>query len=247
MGNFQGEDRILVVYKDGNYELTTFELTNRYEVNDILAIRKAGNRKRLCSSVHFDGEKQNYFVKRFQPEGNRTGLKHLYISETPGSKLVLASADSRPNIEIKITKGKGKDKVKLTEKIALADFIDLKGWKSLGNRLSMFDVNSVKLVESDPEPESPAAVAEAAAEEEEELFDEYETDIQEAGEEEESPVSKAIKDKVLPPPPSVKEDKTAKKGKGLTPGTELEWDLKAKTRTIKKGKKGKEPPQGKLF
>lgn len=37
LGNFDSKDSILVIYKSGEYELTTFDLTNRYEPNDVIA------------------------------------------------------------------------------------------------------------------------------------------------------------------------------------------------------------------
>ena len=40
LGKFNGDDMIVVVYKDGNYELTSFELTNRYDWNNIMFLDK---------------------------------------------------------------------------------------------------------------------------------------------------------------------------------------------------------------
>jgi len=54
IGNFLGEDRILVCYKSGDYELTNFELTNRYEPNDVLLIEKFDPEK-VLSAVYYDG------------------------------------------------------------------------------------------------------------------------------------------------------------------------------------------------
>lgn len=248
LGKFEGEDRILVVFKDGNYELTTFELTNRYELNDIQIIQKL-TAKTVITVVHHDGDKKNYFVKRFQPEGNRTGVKHLFISEAKGSKLVFVSTDSRPNVEVKVTKGKSKEKD--VETVSLAEFIDVKGWKSLGNRLSIHDIVSVKPLESGTEPEP---TTNEEAEEEAELLEEYEEDLEEGsdtdegedndehgGNEDEEPAPKPAQPKADKPTPEPEGDK-----KDVDVGSELEWDIKSKTRTIKPN--NNEPPtQGSLF
>jgi topoisomerase-4 subunit A len=54
-------------------------------------------------------------------------------------------------VEVKVTKGKAKTPD--VEVVALADFLDIKGWKALGNRISLNDVVSIKPLDSDPEPE----------------------------------------------------------------------------------------------
>jgi topoisomerase-4 subunit A len=40
LGNFEGDDRILVIYKDGNYEITGQEITQRFDVDSIELIEK---------------------------------------------------------------------------------------------------------------------------------------------------------------------------------------------------------------
>lgn len=146
LGNFMGDDLILAIYKDGSYELTSFELTNRYEMGDIQIIKKLA-KDEVLSVIHYDAERKNYFVKRFEIENTATGQRYDFISEGKNSKLVFVSVDKRPNVEVQVEKGKSKTKD--TETIALADFIDVKGWKSLGNRLSMHKVK--KVVELEPD------------------------------------------------------------------------------------------------
>lgn len=150
LGKFEGDDKILVIYKDGHYEVTGFEMTNRYELNEIKILKKL-NIEEVITAIHYDGEKQNYFVKRFYVELTKPGQKYLFISEAKDSKLVHLTLDSRPNVEVKVTKGKAKTPD--VEIVALADFIDIKGWKALGNRISLNDVVSITPLDSDPEPE----------------------------------------------------------------------------------------------
>ncbi len=150
LGKFEGDDKILVIYKDGHYEITGFEMTNRYELAEILVIKQL-DIEEVVTAVHFDGEKQNYFIKRFYIELTKPGQKYLFISEAKDSKLTFLSLDNRPNVEVKVTKGKAKTPD--TEIVSLADFIDIKGWKALGNRLSLNDVVKVTKLDSDPDPE----------------------------------------------------------------------------------------------
>ena len=73
----------MVVYKDGNIELTNFELTNKYEMDEIYAVEKF-DPERIYSVVHYDGENKEYYVKRFKIELKTEKFKSSIISEAPG-------------------------------------------------------------------------------------------------------------------------------------------------------------------
>jgi topoisomerase-4 subunit A len=62
--------------------------------------------------------------------------EHSFISEDEKSKLIVASTASNPMIQFEVLKGKSKEVVE--EVIDLSEFIDVKGWKSLGNRMTQF-------------------------------------------------------------------------------------------------------------
>jgi topoisomerase-4 subunit A len=142
LGNFTSEDKILVILNDGSYELTDNELTNRYEQNDIHLIQKF-HEKQPINVVHYDASSKNYYAKRFLIETTTTGKKFLFINEKPGSKLILASTAENPEVEIKSVTTKGEKKV---ETILLADFIEVKGWKAIGNKITYDAFKSAKLL-----------------------------------------------------------------------------------------------------
>ena len=130
LGKFNGDDMIVVVYKDGNYELTSFELTNRYDWNNIMFLDKFYE-KGVISAVYFDGKLKNYYVKRFNIETNTTNKKFLFISKEKGSKLEYSSFKSGDILSYKYFSNK---KLNLSQ-IDLDNFIDIKGWKSIGNKI----------------------------------------------------------------------------------------------------------------
>lgn len=143
LGNFEGGDRILVFYKDGSYEITSFELTNRYEPDQIYSISKF-EPELVISAVHFDPEAGFTFVKRFRIESQSLDKRYYFISEAKGAKLWLATLQSQPQVEFEFKK----DKKSPVEK-QLADLdvvVDVKGWKAMGNRLCNFPVQSVSIV-----------------------------------------------------------------------------------------------------
>lgn len=147
LGNFEAKDSILVVYKDGHYELTSFELTNRYEQDQILVLTKY-TPETVISAVHYDAAQKNHFVKRFHIETTTIDKKFQFISEAKGSKLLMASVDAHPRIEV-ATKEKDKGPV-AKEEVAVDEFVEVRGWKALGNKLSSHKVVEVKTLASKP-------------------------------------------------------------------------------------------------
>lgn len=143
LGSFQGDDKVLVIYKDGSYELTDFELTNRYDYESIMLIEKFDHKK-VISAVYHDGSTKEHFIKRFQIETTTIGKKFPFISESRGSSLTVVSTDKSPQIEVSVQKGREKEKDVLLFDMNM--LIDVKGWKAIGNKLSQHKVTKVKLL-----------------------------------------------------------------------------------------------------
>lgn len=143
LGTFKGDDKVLVIYKDGSYELTSYELTNRYEPEEISLIEKFYPEK-VISAIYYDGSGKNYFIKRFNIETRTVGKRFLFISEAKGSGLTVVSTDKQPQVEIEFKPKGSKEK-----ETAIYDFdmlIDVKGWRSIGNKLSNQNVTKVKIL-----------------------------------------------------------------------------------------------------
>jgi topoisomerase IV subunit A len=160
VGNFKNDDSILAIYADGTYELTNYELTNRYDAPNLLLIEKF-NPEKVITAVYYDGAAKNYFVKRFLLETITQGKKFGFISEAEGSSLLIATTQTEPELEINYAKSKNVTKTQ--EVIDLAEFIEVRGWKAVGNKLSANKINSISLVsedEDDPEGYSPGTTLE---------------------------------------------------------------------------------------
>ncbi|MDG1277973.1 MAG: DNA gyrase/topoisomerase IV subunit A [Algoriphagus sp.] len=141
IGNFLGEDKILVCYKSGDYELTSFELTNRYQADDVVLIEKFDPEK-VLSAVYFDGASKTYYIKRFQIETTTLNKKFNFISDHKQSYLKLISTEKQPQVSAILIKGKEEEQVDFD----LDMLIDIKGWKALGNKLSTYQVKEVSLI-----------------------------------------------------------------------------------------------------
>jgi topoisomerase-4 subunit A len=172
VGNFLGDDKILVCYKNGDYELTSFELTNRYEANELLLIQKFDPLK-VISAIYFDGASKTYFVKRFLIETTTLNKRFNFITEHKQSFLSLVTTDAQAQVSVTLQKGKETEQMDYD----LEMLIDVKGWRALGNKLSGHEVKALQLIVSEPEKvEEPV---EAALEgEEEELPEEIDNDLE---------------------------------------------------------------------
>jgi len=158
IGNFLGDDKILVCYKNGDYELTSFELTNRYEPTDVLLIQKFDSQK-VIGAVYFDGATKGFFVKRFLIETTTLNKRFNFITEHKQSYLKLVTTDAQAQVSVTLIKGKAEEQMDYD----LEMLIDVKGWKAIGNKLSTHEVKALHLIESEQVAE-PVAAEEAEEE-----------------------------------------------------------------------------------
>ncbi|MFC0515888.1 DNA gyrase/topoisomerase IV subunit A [Mucilaginibacter angelicae] len=141
LGEFDGDDRILNVLSNGIYELTSFDLNNHFD--DKMILIEKYNANKVYSVIHIDGKSKNYMVKRFMFENIALGKQVSIISDEPGSKLVLMSQTAPV---VNVVQLKGKDQTPETIELNLAEVIDVKGMKAMGNRLSQHPIKSVELI-----------------------------------------------------------------------------------------------------
>ena len=148
LGNFNPEDQIIVFYKDGSYELTSFELTNRYEPNQLLGLSKF-KPELPVNAVHYDGDNKVFYVKRFLVETTTSNKRFGFISEAKGSKLLYAANSKGTKVEVIYKDGRSKEK----EELDLQEVIDVKGWKAIGNKCPIQNIQEVKAIEEEPAEE----------------------------------------------------------------------------------------------
>lgn len=142
LGEFDTGDCLLVLYNDGSYEVTDLDVQQRFEMKEILHICKFSP-EMVVNAVHFDGNKGWTMVKRFRIETNKLKERYSYLTSHPKSRLLFASVKENPRIKYTI-KIKGKA---MNGEVALGDFMEVKGWKAVGNRLSDQMLGGVKEIE----------------------------------------------------------------------------------------------------
>jgi topoisomerase-4 subunit A len=142
LGSFKGEDKILTLYKSGEYRLSNFDLSNHFD-EDMIHIEK-WNPDHAISAVYYDAEKDLHFVKRFHCEVT-IDKKVLFISESVGSYLDTVSTAYRPNVRIVYNKLLKETKNLPDNEVNIADFIEVKGMKAQGNQLTKLKVKEIVL------------------------------------------------------------------------------------------------------
>lgn len=169
LGSFKGEDRILTLYKNGEYRLSSFDLATHFD-EDMIHIEK-WIQDRPISAVYFDAEKELHYVKRFVCEVTQD-KRVSFISEAPGSYLDVVSTAYRPEARIVFNKLLKETKNLPDQVLNLADLIDIKGMKAQGNQMTKLKVKEIVLthpIDESPEPwpqeEAPEAELELDSEE----------------------------------------------------------------------------------
>jgi topoisomerase-4 subunit A len=130
LGDFDAEDRVLVLYTDGTYEITDQELTQRFNPEEVMLVEKF-EPERVITAVYLDKDKLQYNVKRFRIETTTLRSKFLFIKEGKGNQLEAVSTEDEPILVVHSGKGSQVRKAKFK----VAKMVEVMGWKAVGVRL----------------------------------------------------------------------------------------------------------------
>lgn len=141
LGEFDTGTKIIALYNDGSYELSELDFNKKYDMSSVLSITRHLSES-VVSAIYFEGEKGWTMIKRFRIETSSLDTKYRFISEAITSKLYFASLQSSPEVLCEYKNGK----IKEEKEVKLAEFIDVKGWKALGNKFLEGKLTNVKLL-----------------------------------------------------------------------------------------------------
>ena len=172
LGEFDTGDHLFILYNDGSYEVTDTDVQQRFEMKEILHLCKL-TPELVVNAVHFDGHKGWTMIKRFRIETTKVKERYSFLTDHPKSKILFASIKENPRIRYSV-KIKGKP---MTGEVSIGEFMEPKGWKAVGNRLSDQMLGGIKEIEPGeaklaPKKEEPTV---AAAPQQVNLFGEPET------------------------------------------------------------------------
>jgi topoisomerase-4 subunit A len=134
LGSFEADDRLLVVYKDGNYEITDQEMTQRFDAESILLIEKFDAEK-IITAVYLDKKNLQFNVKRFKIETTTLKNKFLFIKEGDGNYLEAVSTLPEPILAVQTGRGTQVRKAKFK----IVKVAEVMGWKAVGVKLLDFN------------------------------------------------------------------------------------------------------------
>ncbi|MES2332899.1 MAG: DNA gyrase/topoisomerase IV subunit A [Bacteroidota bacterium] len=130
LGSFE-DDKIIIFYHDGSYELTDTEITQRFEPEKISLIEKFVPEK-IISAVYLDTDKQQYNIKRFKIETTTLKTQFTFIKEGDGNRLEAVTTDAEPILVVQTGRGQQVRKAKFK----VAKMVEVMGWKAVGAKLT---------------------------------------------------------------------------------------------------------------
>ncbi len=140
LGEFKGDDKLLVVTKSGNFRTTNFDLSNHFE-DDLLILEKFRQRK-IFTAVLFDAEQGFIYLKRFDLENSERPAS--FIGDHADSKLLLLSEHKHPMFELIFGGAHAKRPKEIVDG---EEFIAAKSYKARGKRLSLHEIGTVVEIE----------------------------------------------------------------------------------------------------
>ena len=131
LGMFDGEDRILVMYRDGNYEITDQELTQKIDSEKVIFIERF-NPEKVVTAVYADMDKKQFMVKRFKIETTTLKNKFLFIKEGDGNYAEAVTTAEEPVLAMQQGRGAQIRKGKLK----IAKIAEITGYRTVGTKLA---------------------------------------------------------------------------------------------------------------
>ncbi len=144
LGRFKGDDKILSATQSGYYRTSGHSLDLRFD-DDLILVEKF-NPKKPVTAIYFDGEKEAYFVKRFMLEPGADRKNH-FLTVHENSRLELITTQWIPRITVEYD---GRSTSRKPEEFNLAEFVDIRNEKALGNKLTAHRIKTITLLEPQP-------------------------------------------------------------------------------------------------
>lgn len=140
LGDYDTGDCMLAIYKEGAYEVVEMDLNKRFDPKELVFINKF-DPEAVINAIYYEGERGWTMVKRFQVETTSTNQRFPFLTEHRRTQLLYVSVGEE-GTEVTY-KFRVKNKYE-EEQVDLVKFIDVKGWRAIGNKLTEYKVSTVK-------------------------------------------------------------------------------------------------------
>ncbi len=154
LGTFE-DDKLLVITKDGYYEVTDTEQTQRFDPEKVMFIEKF-NPEKIITAVYLDSDKLQFNIKRFKIETTTLKTPFSFIKESPDNYVAAISTHVEPILVVQSGRGAQVRKAKFK----VSKMVDVMGTKAVGTKLVDFSKTiemdwENKVVIKDPNDEQP--------------------------------------------------------------------------------------------
>ncbi len=147
LGEFNGEDQVLVMLKDGRYYLTNIDVNNHFEDN-VFRIEKYDANK-IWTCIYFNTAQSNYlYIKRFPLEA--TTKMQSFMGEIPAENIMLVTDTVYPRVLITLG---GVDDFREPIELDVEEFALVKSYKAIGKRITTLHIGKVEELEPTRFPE----------------------------------------------------------------------------------------------
>lgn len=150
LGEFSKDDKVLVIYQSGDFELTDYSLQNHYD-RDIAKICKF-NQDRFINIIYKEKSSGTHYGKRFLLEPT---LKNRYsmVMDSSKNELLLLSLERYPAFRIEFGK---KDKAHQPLDIDVAEFINQTTFRAKGKKVTSLSVAAATELDPIKEDDTPS-------------------------------------------------------------------------------------------
>ncbi len=159
LGEFKGDDRIIVFTSANKYYTTGYDLGHHFP-EDTVRVEKYSP-ERVYSVVYYDGESGYDYLKRFAAEVSDNKMQAFVDEESPSSRMIVMSDDAAPQLEVVFG---GANASRPVERIDVEQFIGVKSHRAKGKRLTTYQVDVVRFIEPLHREEEVSGLSEAGGE-----------------------------------------------------------------------------------
>ena len=152
LGEFQGDDKIIVFTSKGQYYTTGYDTGHHFPEDTIRVEKYAPDR--IYSVAYYDADSRYYYLKRFAAEASDNRMQSFIDDSNPRSRMTALSADRYPQLEITY----GGHRTRPADLVDVEQFIGVKSHRAKGKRLTTYDVASLRFTEPlRPDPDETSA------------------------------------------------------------------------------------------
>lgn len=146
LGEFQGDDRIVVWTSKNQYYITNYDLAQHFPDDTVRVNRYEADR--VYSVCYFDRGQGYHYMKRFQTE--LTDKMQFFLDEEGQADLLCVTDRAGARLEITY---KGAHAQRPADLVDVDEFVGVKSHRAKGKRLTTFEVATLRFIEPELPPE----------------------------------------------------------------------------------------------